>query len=177
VTSPRTTTPDRTRAVLELVYEHRQIQEARYGEGNKTIEDGTGPETRWLLPFTSLSAQEIELALRGDYEEFEEETGTITWAHLVREELAEAFQESDPTRLADELIQVAALCVSWVERLKPVEPLKAHELVEIKVVGNPFDEVYEARCVCGWKSIPLGAVGAGAAKTRHLREEHAEAPR
>jgi hypothetical protein len=37
----------------------------------------------------------------------------------VREEVAEAFQEADGPALVDELIQVAALCVSWVERLLP----------------------------------------------------------
>lgn len=116
------TNETRTRAVLEAVFEHRQVQEARYGEANKSLENGTGPETRWLLPFTNHSAQEIEVALRGDYEAYEEETGAPTWVHLVREEIAEAFQETDPAKLAEELIQVAALCVSWVERL-PCVPL------------------------------------------------------
>ena len=37
--------------------------------------------------------------------------------HLVREEVAEAFAESDPARLREELIQVAALAVSWVEKI------------------------------------------------------------
>lgn len=118
----RTTDPARTRLILDLVFDERQAQEARYGEANKTIADGTGPETRWLLPFTTASADLIQDHLRCDYEEFEEETGAVTWAHLVREEIAEAFQEDDPARLAEELIQVAALCVSWVERLELVRP-------------------------------------------------------
>lgn len=113
----RPTTPDRTRAVLELVFAERQSQEVRYGVGNLTIESGSGPDTAWLLPYSSSSAFDIQQTLRTDYEDFEDETGTVTWLHLVREEIAEAFQESDPTRLAEELIQVAALCVSWVERL------------------------------------------------------------
>lgn len=115
----RPTNPARTRAILDLVLEHRQVQEARYGDVNLHIVDGTGPEARWLLPFTGMSAEQIQKELRRDYEDFEAETGTVTWAHLVREEIAEAFQEEDPERLAEELIQVAALCVSWVERLLP----------------------------------------------------------
>lgn len=107
----------RTRAVLDLVLEERKAQEARYGEANTKLESGTGPSFSWLLPYTQASASRIQEQLRADYEDFEEETGQPTWAHLVREEVAEAFQEADPERLAEELIQVAALCVSWVERL------------------------------------------------------------
>lgn len=113
----RPTTVARTRAILELVFEERQRQEARYGHANVTLENGSGPETRWLAPFTGQSAAEIQEILRRDYEEFEEETGQPTWVHLIREEIAEAFEEDDPVRLKAELIQVAALCVSWAERL------------------------------------------------------------
>jgi hypothetical protein len=112
----RETTPDRTRLVLGLVFAERQAQESRYGRENLTTQSGTGPETCWLGPYTGDSADEIQVALRWDYDEYADEA-PVTWVHLVREEIAEAFQESDPTRLAEELIQVAALCVSWVERL------------------------------------------------------------
>ena len=37
--------------------------------------------------------------------------------HLLREEIAEVFVESDADRLREELIQVAALAVSWVEKI------------------------------------------------------------
>ena len=108
-----------TRAVLDLVLAERQAQEARYGHVNPLLKSGTGPETRWLASFTGQSASEIQRTLRRDYEEHEDEAGLPTWLHLVREELAEAFEvpDSDPVRLAEELVQVAALCVSWVERL------------------------------------------------------------
>ena len=112
----RPTTPDRTRAVLDLVFAERQAQEVRYGAVNLTTQSGSDPNTRWLLPYTTDSAAQIQQRLRADYEDYEAEE-PVTWLHLVREEICEAFQESDPTRLAEELIQVAALCVSWVERL------------------------------------------------------------
>lgn len=114
----KATTPERTREILERVFLERQAQEARYGEQNIRCQSGSGPSTCWLLPYTGSSASEIQEDLRSDYEEFEDEA-PVTWVHLVREEVAEAFQESDPTRLAEELIQVAALCVSWAERLDP----------------------------------------------------------
>lgn len=111
----------KTSKVLMDVFVERVRQEARYGDVNKSTESGTGPETRWLLPYTTDSAQQIEKELRADYEEFEDEA-PVTWAHLVREEIAEAFElDPDDPRLVSELIQVAALCVSWVERLTTEE--------------------------------------------------------
>lgn len=112
----KATSPERTREILERVFRERQAQEARYGTANLNTQSGTGPDTCWLLPYTGSSATQIQERLRLDYEEFEDEA-PVTWLHLVREEIAEAFQEADPARLAEELIQVAALCVSWVERL------------------------------------------------------------
>lgn len=106
-----------TIAVLEEVFAERLRQYEQYGH-NADLEDGTGPETRWLLPFTSDGADTIERELRADYEHYEEEAGRPTWVHLVREELAEVFTEDDPAKMEDELIQVAALCVSWVEKIR-----------------------------------------------------------
>lgn len=107
--------------VLDLVREERIRQVAEYGMNDAQF-DGTGPNARWLLPFTSESAAVIEHTLRQDYEEFKADHGAPdglpTWLHLVREEVAEAFCEEDPARLAAELVQVAALCVSWVEQLR-----------------------------------------------------------
>jgi hypothetical protein len=93
-------------------------QEERYGHVNDGLENGTGPEVRWVPIHSVATATEVQAAFRQDYEIFEGEHGLPTWMHLVREEVAEAFQEDDPQRLEEELIQVAALCVSWVERLR-----------------------------------------------------------
>lgn len=114
----RSTNPARTRAVLDLVLAEREAQEVRYGAANVHVEDGTGPNVRWLAPLSFTVATRVQELLRFDYEKHEAEHGAPTWMHLVREELAEAFElePSDP-RLAEELVQVAALCVSWVERL------------------------------------------------------------
>ena len=109
--------------VLMEVFAERQRQEARYGDANRKTQSGTGPGTRWLLPYTFDSAAQIQQQLRYDYEDYEAEGNPVTWAHLVREELAEAFElEPDDPNLPVELIQVAALCVSWVERLVAKSP-------------------------------------------------------
>lgn len=125
-----------TSEVLMMVFEERVRQEVQYGEANLKTQSGTGPGTRWLLPYTFDSAAQIQQQLRYDYEDFEAEGNPVTWAHLVREELAEAFEleEGDP-ELVTELVQVAALCVSWVERLtaKPSGTIHvASERVEVE---------------------------------------------
>jgi hypothetical protein len=100
--------------VLDLVVQERFRQEQLYSANDQLI-DGTRPRAQWLFPYTDDDAVSVESVLRADYVS---RPGLPTWAYLVREEVAEAFKEDDPERLAEELIQVAALCVSWVERLK-----------------------------------------------------------
>lgn len=104
--------------VLQMVASERVAQVARYGH-NDDLVDGTGPDSHWIPLLTEgHRALDIEVLLRHDYESYEQRTGKPSWMHLVREEVAEAFTENDPTRLEAELIQVAALCVSWVETLR-----------------------------------------------------------
>jgi hypothetical protein len=43
--------------------------------------------------------------------------GEVTWRHILIEEVYEALAETDPERLREELVQVAAVCVSWIEDL------------------------------------------------------------
>lgn len=102
--------------VLNRVRQERARQFNQYGS-NDSLKDGTGLNTRWLAPLSWEPAGAVETRFRADYEEFEAETGNPTWVHLIREEVAEAFQETDDARLVAELTQVAALCVSWVEKI------------------------------------------------------------
>jgi hypothetical protein len=46
-------TTQHTELVLGLVRKEREAQEARYGATNGSLVSGTGPETRWLLPYTT----------------------------------------------------------------------------------------------------------------------------
>jgi hypothetical protein len=41
--------------------------------------------------------------------------GSLTWRHILDEEVLEAFAETDQDKLRTELIQVAAVAISWVE--------------------------------------------------------------
>ena len=105
-----------TIGVLSEVRDERGAQFSRYGT-NETLLDGTGKASRWLAPVSDTSAVSVERLFRENYESFEDAYGSPTWMHLLREEIAEVFVESDTDRLREELIQVAALAVSWVEKI------------------------------------------------------------
>jgi hypothetical protein len=45
------------------------------------------------------------------------EAGKVTYLDILLEEVYEAAAESDRTKLRKELIQVAAVCVQWVQKL------------------------------------------------------------
>lgn len=107
-----------TSRVLDDVRVHRIEQRRRYGL-NEHTPDGTGGA--WLGPYTADPAEVIEAKLRGDYLDHAEEA-PVTWVHLLREEMAEAFAATDPAALRAELVQVAALAVSWCERLDARKP-------------------------------------------------------
>jgi hypothetical protein len=41
--------------------------------------------------------------------------GTIAWSHILVEEVAETFAETEPARQREELIQVAAVALAMIE--------------------------------------------------------------
>mgnify|MGYP000846613786 CR=1 FL=1 len=103
--------------VWYMVDEERQVQDARYGD-NMDNPVGFGPREKWLSGVSDLDATEIQQALRVDYEQETEGNGKlVSWAQLIREEVAEAFQEDDLLDARDELIQVAALAIKLAEAL------------------------------------------------------------
>jgi hypothetical protein len=109
----------KTIAVLERVFEERCKQMAKHGEAMRHLPDGTGPGVQWI-PGLPLQASEIETLFRREYDEKRgdapEPSERLTRMHLVREELAEAFEkEGDDPEFVDEILQVAALCVQWAE--------------------------------------------------------------
>lgn len=49
--------------------------------------------------------------------------GTVTWWHILREEVFEAAAEGDPAKLRAELVQVATVAVKMIDALDhPTEP-------------------------------------------------------
>jgi hypothetical protein len=48
--------------------------------------------------------------------------GTLTWMHVIEEELAESACEEDPARFRAELVQTAAMCVKAIKDLDERHP-------------------------------------------------------
>lgn len=96
------------------------------------LPDGTGPGTRPLgvygdrasnywqgLDHRSVAFQLAEQATLDTKAHSQNEggDGTVTWWHILREEVLEAAAESDPEALRAELIQVAAVAMKWAEAI------------------------------------------------------------
>lgn len=99
-------------ALLEEVAEERESQIEKWGVQKHP--DGTGESGSNNIAW-----------LRRHITESKAKSGDLTWRHILDEEVAEAFAESDEATLAMELIQVAAVALAWVEdihtRLYPVD--------------------------------------------------------
>jgi len=94
----------KTTTVLLDVSQERGRQNARWGEQNHP--DGSG---HW-------SYAELANGFR-KYADEVAARGQLTWTDILREEVYEALAESDPVKLREELIQVAAVAVAWVEAI------------------------------------------------------------
>jgi len=92
--------------VLCDVVDERERQDARWGPPSAQlgIPDGTGYQ-----PDVDGAASARELC------DATTRAGTVTWRDVLAEEVAEAFAESDPARLREELVQISALTIKWVQ--------------------------------------------------------------
>ena len=118
-------TPHTAHVLTDVVLErHRQIH--LYGH-NEDTPDGTGPSVCWAEPIIDcarsaysgpMHATVLEDIIREDYELHTKAGEQLTWMHFLREEFAEAMQESDPAKLYTELVQVAAVAISWAEKIR-----------------------------------------------------------
>jgi hypothetical protein len=90
--------------VLEEVRGERYAQDEKWGEQNHP--DGTGrPDDAWV-------ADAVRERCEAAFAE-----GRGTWRDVLTEEFQEALAETDADKLRAELIQVAAVCVAWVEAI------------------------------------------------------------
>lgn len=112
------TTP-RREEVLHLIREERTRQIQQYG-ANDDVMLGFGSSVTaypWLIPYSDADGRRVQAAFRRDYENYVDFHGKPTWMHLIREEVAELFEAQSISDAVTEAVQVAALCVSLVERL------------------------------------------------------------
>lgn len=93
-----------TDRVLTEVLAERIQQDDQWGEQNHP--DGTGIEGDAHRADQSKEINDYLVKL-----------GTLTFRDILYEEVMEAFAERDVQRLREELIQVAAVAVAWVEAI------------------------------------------------------------
>lgn len=94
-----------TASVLREVEHERQRQDAKWGQRDHP--DGVVPtmETDYAM---RVAQQDCESAA---------DRGECTYQLILNEEITEAFNEADPVKLRAELIQCAAVCVAWCEKI------------------------------------------------------------
>lgn len=83
-------------------------QHTLWGEQNHP--DGTGPEGFHTHIVGAAERYRIDCDLAT-------KRGDLTYRHILLEEVFEAVAESDKARLREELIQVAAVAQSWIEKI------------------------------------------------------------
>jgi hypothetical protein len=91
----------KTPAVLEEIFDERRRQENLFPDQH--LPNGTTQRRARIAQFSK------EIC------ENERQTGTLTWRHVLEEEFDEALCEEDEDRLREELVQVAAVAVRWIE--------------------------------------------------------------
>lgn len=95
------TIPTNDWVMLDFAKENLR-QDELWGAG-RSLPDGTG--------------EQYKEAADQARQECEEAHGATTWRHVLFEEVMEAFAESDPEKLREELVQVGAVCAAWIADL------------------------------------------------------------
>lgn len=68
-----------------------------------------GKQPRYMIPAEHTAKVECEKARLND---------RMTWAHILVEEVAEACNAESPAHMVEELVQVAAVAVSWIDSIQ-----------------------------------------------------------
>lgn len=97
----------------EVLNENRR-QEILWGEQNHP--NGTGERSDEIK--ANNAKQWCEAARR---------KGMLTWKYILYEEVMEAFAESSPSELRKELVQVAAVALSWIDNIDRESEVNGHK--------------------------------------------------
>lgn len=133
-------------SVLKEVAVERERQEEKWGEQNHA--DGTGPGHYFLGKGLAAPATNAYLRERAtEITDSHAKVGRLTYSDILLEEVFEAVAEEDQSKLREELVQVAAVTVAWIEKIdrdKARPQRKAEflpgDLVYINVKDNFFKE-------------------------------------
>lgn len=121
------TSPDRKFNILGEVLAERMRAEKKFPDQH--LPDGTGEEWRVLA---DEARTECDRALQ---------MGIATWMHVTREEVFEAFAETDQVKLRAEVLQIMAMGLRWVEDidLRAADQSTTLANPDADPNANPFD--------------------------------------
>lgn len=137
------TTLQDLRILVEVAAE-RTAQDAKWGEQNHP--DGTGEHTCWAGKFPQDAPASTLARIARRETDDRAANGQVTWRHILLEEVAEAFAEHDagwPGFLRSELVQVAAVSVSWLGAIGRRPPKNRRG--ERVYIAGPISGVPDAR--------------------------------
>lgn len=161
MSNPDHDTPRPTGVYAEIAAE-RDRQDLKWGQQNHT--DGTGQYPEQMD--ADVARMACQSAAEGGY---------LDWLHILREEVAEAFAETDPAELRVELVQVAAVAVAWIQAIdrrtrpartvpRPPSPLLVREIVHAARAQTPP----KASPLCGNQAVlPDGSTVTCSKLTKH----------
>jgi len=110
------------KAIQDIINERlRQLE--KHGDQSH-LPDGTGPDIELdnlpVVGWGTVSAERLAAWAKARCKaasQNEGGNGTITYEQILTEEWAEAIAESDPTKLREELVQLATVAVAWIEKI------------------------------------------------------------
>lgn len=117
--------------VLNEVLQERRDQYAKHGEQDHPsfyqvfLDAPAATEPEWMTERYGLPTA----AHARNATEFARSRGNLNWAHILVEELAEAIEAgvSSEQQLRDELVQIAAVAVAWIESLDRSQSLRVYQ--------------------------------------------------
>ena len=104
--------------ILNEFGRERDRQIAKHGVQNH-LPNGTGPDETLFRMRGVISMADLASLARFKTDQFSYSEGdkTITYLDVLIEEMFEAFAESDPAKLREELIQVGTVAAAWIEAI------------------------------------------------------------
>lgn len=139
--------------VLERVSDERGRQFRKHGD-QRHLPNGTGG---WYAGVLARQARATTDANAAD--------GTVTFADVLREEVLEALAESDDEALLEELVQVAAVAVQWVEAIVARTPRRdpgVEALDRVLQITNPFVGIPFRSGMTAWREAQATFLSAAA---------------
>ena len=108
-----------TNSILEEVLQERTQQDLKWGiQNHPSVETKipTGPNSHienkicrfYGIPTEDKAKRDADIAANH---------GSLTWAHIAVEELSEVISASSEEHRREELIQLSAVCLAWIENI------------------------------------------------------------